>query len=511
MQKWNDDHIKLDFLKDEEKAPTQISGRYKIMIADDDEEVHAVTKMILKDFVFEGKGLEFIDTFSGEETIEALKKHPDTAVLFLDVVMESNHTGLEVASYLRNHLKNNLTRIVLRTGQPGEAPEETVIKEYDINDYRLKTEMTVKRLFTTIYTALRGYRDLVRIQKHKRGLEKIIETSANLFQHNTLNAFLTSILAQLSGFYHENADMIYLRSGSGFVTMDQKEMPVIVAATGKYSPYIGKDIYSVEALKPLHGALGERYELGTQIKVVEQGFLIKSNSPNHMKNYIFIEGTHEHYDFELIKLFLANYSVALDNFILNNMVSTTQKEIIVTLGEVVESHFEETGGHVKRISEMMYGFALHLNLSYSEAEILKVASTMHDIGKVAIPDAILKKKGPLSAEEFKVIQTHPLIGHQILSKSDLQILKVAAEIAHRHHEKFDGSGYPGGLNGQSIPLNARMLAIVDVFDAMTHKRVYKDACSVEEALDYINKEKGKHFDPKLVDVFVTHLKDIIKL
>lgn len=510
MHKWNDD-IKLDFLKDDEYVPGEISGYYKVIIADDDDEVHAVTKMILKDFVFEGKGLKFIDAYSGEETINLLKENPDTAVLFLDVVMETKHTGLEVASYLRNELKNNITRIVLRTGQPGEAPEETVIREYDINDYRLKTEMTVKRLFTTIYTALRGYRDLVRIQKHKMGLEKIIETSANLFQHNTLNAFLTSILAQLAGFYNDDSDMIYLRSGDGFVTLDHKEVPVIVAATGKYSDYIGKDIFEIKTLGPICEALEEKSNLGTQIKVLEQGFLIKCNSPNHMKNYIFIDGTHEHYDFELIKLFLSNYSVALDNFILNNMISSTQKEIIITLAEVVESHFEETGGHIKRICEMMYRFALHLNLSFSEAEILKVASTMHDVGKVALPGAILKKKGPLTEDEFDVIKTHPLIGYQILSRSGLEILKVAAEIAFRHHEKYDGSGYPSGLKGREIPFNARMLAIVDVFDAMTHKRVYKEASTLDEAVSYLLSQKDKHFDPYLVGVFVENLEDIMKL
>lgn len=501
----------LDFLVDETPETTSVDGYYKILIADDDEEVHTITKMILSDFVFEGKGVQILDTYSGEETINVLRENPDVAVLFLDVVMENTHSGLDVVTKLRTSLGNQLTRIVLRTGQPGEAPEETVIEQYDINDYRLKTEMTVKRLYTTLFTALRGYRDLQRIEKHKKGLEKIIETSANLFQHNTLNAFLTSILSQLSGFYNDHTEMVYVRSSSGFVTMDEKNIPVIVAATGKYTAFVGKELNDVTELSAISNLFLDEGEQGTQITVVENGFLIKSNSNNHMKNYIFIEGKHENYDFELIKLFLSNYSVALDNYILNNMVSTTQKEIIITLGEVVESHFEETGGHVKRISEMMYRFALCLNQSYQEAEILKIASTMHDIGKVAIPDAILKKRGRLTPDEFEVIKTHALIGYRILSKSNLHILKIAAEIALRHHEKWDGSGYPGKIIGRNIPLSARMLAIVDVFDAMTHKRIYKEACSVEEALTYISKEKEKHFDPKLVEIFISNLNDIIEL
>ena len=228
-----------------------------------------------------------------------------------------------------------------------------------------------------------------------------------------------------------------------------------------------------------------------------------------MNNYIFIEGEQDVFDFDLINLFLTNYSVALDNYILTNMISSTQKEIIITLGEVVEKHFDETSGHVKRISEMMYKMALHMNFSYSECEVLKVASTMHDVGKIAIPDNILKKPGKLTPEEFEIIKDHPTIGYKILSQSNLEILKVAAEIALNHHEKWDGSGYPSGLSGQGIPLYSRMLAIIDVFDAMTHKRVYKEAASIDEALEYIKSQSGKHFDPKLVDIFVTHLDDIL--
>ena len=192
------------------------------------------------------------------------------------------------------------------------------------------------------------------------------------------------------------------------------------------------------------------------------------------------------------------------------MISSTQKEIIVTLGEVVEKHFDETSGHVKRISEMMYNMALHMNFSYSECEALKVASTMHDAGKIAIPDNILKKPGRLTPDEFEVMKEHALIGYKILSKSDLEILKTAAEIALNHHERWDGTGYPNGLAGQNIPLNSRMLAIIDVFDAMTHKRVYKNASHVEEAIEYIETQKGKHFNPKLVDLFIEYFEDITK-
>ena len=121
---------------------------------------------------------------------------------------------------------------------------------------------------------------------------------------------------------------------------------------------------------------------------------------------------------------------------------------------------------------------------------------MHDVGKIAISDSVLKKRGKLTPEEFKLVQEHPNIGYKILGKSELEIMKIAAEIALYHHEKYDGSGYPMGIKGRDIPLRARMMAIVDVYDALTHKRIYKEASSREEAIEYLLAERGKHFDAK---------------
>ena len=183
---------------------------YKIVVADDDEEVHRVTNMILRGFSFEGRSLQIIDTYTGAETISVFQSTPDIAILFLDVVMEKDHSGLEVVKTIREELNNSSTRIILRTGQPGEAPEEEVIRDYDINDYRLKTELTANRLKTTLYSALRNYRDIRKIEKHKTGLEKIIKTTSKIFENNTLKDFLTSILEELSNFQQDNPDILYI-------------------------------------------------------------------------------------------------------------------------------------------------------------------------------------------------------------------------------------------------------------------------------------------------------------
>lgn len=497
--------MSMDFLAKKTSAPKVVKKPYKVIIADDDREVHQITRMMLADFTFEGKGLEFINTYSGKETMEALAQNPDTAILFLDVVMEKNNSGLEVVDGLRNELKNQMTRIILRTGQPGEAPEEEVIRQYDINDYRLKTEMTMKRLFTSTYSALRSYRDLTRIDHHRKGLEKIIKASSQLFEHRSLNEFLTSILDNLASFYQEEAEILFVTQSDGFLTLKEHNESHIMAATGKYKEHLGKKLSQVKDLDPIVSLIEESKNSSHKIFHAQNGFLVKNDQNSLNDSYIYIEGAKEIYDFNLINLFLSNYDVALDRFVMEKMVSHTQKELIITLGEIVESHFDETAGHVRRIADIMYQFATILDFTASECEILKIASTMHDIGKIAIPDHILKKKGPLTAEEFAVIKQHPVIGHKILSKSNLSLLKVSSEIALYHHERFDGSGYPEGLKGTEIPLKARMLAIVDVFDAMSHKRVYKEAAPLEEVLEYLNSQSGKHFDPELLSVFIAHL------
>lgn len=519
--KWKDMDFDLDFLKEEKEIEekssekSQIFPCYKVIISDDDPEVHRITEMILKEFSFEGHSLEIIHVYNKIETEKAFREHPDAAVVLQDVVMDEKDTGLVLINYLRNELKNQFMRIILRTGQPGEAPEEKVIKEYDINDYWLKTELTVNRLKTTLFSTLRSYRDIMTIEKNRKGLERIIEASAKLFAHNSLNEFLTSILHQLSGFYQENTGIVYIRDGlrggvsNGFITMSQSDSPIVVAATGSYEKHIGKDIRTIEELIPIYKWMDEHPDNDLMINYIGNGFIVRNSGVSGQKNYIFVEGNKEICDFDLIKLFLSNYSIAFDNYILNNMISTSQKEIILTLGEIAEKHFDETGSHVNRVSTMMYNFAARTGLPHVECEKIRLASILHDIGKIGIPDSVLKKPGKLTEDEFEIIKEHTQIGSNILSGSDLDILKIAAEIALNHHEKYDGAGYPNGIKGEDIPISARMLAIVDVYDAMSHKRVYKDAKSPEEALEYISEQKGMHFDGKLVDTFLQYYREII--
>jgi putative two-component system response regulator len=186
-------------------------------------------------------------------------------------------------------------------------------------------------------------------------------------------------------------------------------------------------------------------------------------------------------------------------------------EIVQRLGRAAEYKDNETGQHVLRMSHFAQALALALGFDAHDAEELLHAAPMHDVGKIGIPDHILLKPGRLTPEEWSVMRTHSAIGADIIGQHAAGVLKMASKIALRHHEKWDGSGYPDGLVGEAIPLEARIVAIADVFDALTSVRPYKPAWSVDDAVALLRRESGKHFDPDLVETFIRILPEVLAI
>ena len=192
-------------------------------------------------------------------------------------------------------------------------------------------------------------------------------------------------------------------------------------------------------------------------------------------------------------------------------IEDTQKEVVFTMGAIGERRSEETGAHVKRVSEYSKLFALYCGINEKEAELLKQASPMHDIGKVGISDAILNKKGKLTQDEHKSMQEHAVLGYNMLKSSTRPLLQTAAIVANEHHEKYDGTGYPRGLKGEEIHIYGRITAISDVFDALGSDRCYKKAWDDEKIFSMFKSERGKHFDPKLIDIFFDNLDEFLAI
>ena len=200
---------KLVFTKKERsRQPRGEGANWRILVVDDDREVHVVTRLALKSLHFAGRGIEILSAYSAAAAREVLATKNDIAIVLLDVVMESDDAGLRLVQYIREELKNANMRIILRTGQPGQAPEEEVIVKYDVNDYKAKTELTVQKLFTTTVTALRAYDYLRGLDEHRRGLQQIIETSDSLFKKQSLQQFASGVLIQLGAFLGVGANGI---------------------------------------------------------------------------------------------------------------------------------------------------------------------------------------------------------------------------------------------------------------------------------------------------------------
>lgn len=335
-----------------------------LLVVDDEEQVHAVTQLALDGVSFQNRPVHLLSAYSAAEASAILQAEPEVALVLLDVVMETETAGLSLVRWIRRELGNSDIRIILRTAHPGHAPERRVILDYDINDYKTKTELTSERLFSTVVAGLRSYQ---------------------------------------------------------------------------------------------------------QVRAVSR---------------------------------------LLDD------VKVAQRATVFALADLAEHRDTDTGAHIRRVHDLSLAIAERLRVrghyveSLTDAflEGIGLASTLHDVGKVCVPDQILRKPGRLDEDEWSVMKAHTNAGGNILARSAALLggqgyLAMGAEIARHHHERFDGGGYPDGLAGQEIPLAARITAVADVYDALISPRPYKEAWEPAQALAAMREESGRHFDPLVLEAF----------
>jgi len=218
-------------------------------------------------------------------------------------------------------------------------------------------------------------------------------------------------------------------------------------------------------------------------------------------------------DAQLMHRMLHDQKAVLDEMVQTRTAELrrTRLQVVQQLGRAAEYRDNETGNHILRMSHISALLAKSIGWNEADCELMLHASPMHDIGKIGIPDHILLKPDKLEPEEWEIMKSHAVIGANILEGDDSDLMKCAGEIALTHHEKWDGSGYPYGLSGEAIPLTGRIAALADVFDALTSARPYKKAWTLEAAVDLIKENRGIHFDPELVTVFLEQLPEILKI
>ena len=481
---------------------------WRVLIVDDDVDVHAVTRLALRNVTFKGRELELFSAYSGAEGFQILRDTSDIALVLLDVVMESDDAGLILARRIREELNNQIVRVVLRTGQPGQAPEQRVIIEYDINDYKAKTELTTQKLFTTVISALRAYESLMMLERSRIGLGKILAGATNLYQIHSLREFASGVLNQVSAILDVGADgVLCVMSVTG-------DGPAVVAATGSYA-YLAES----EHMPPDHPLM----------PTIIKAFREKHSQFEHPANVLYIHTQEERQlcisvtppwplapiQRDLLEVFCQRIAAAFDNLYMFGQLRKAQEATVVALADLAEFRDHGTGGHVRRVQDLSTRIAQTLKQRGSDdpeltpqlIEMIGLASILHDVGKVSTPDQVLLKPAAHTPEERRVMQTHAEIGRSILERAARMVdgvsyLTYGAQIAGSHHEHFDGGGYPDGLKGRAIPLCARIVAVVDVFDALLHRRPYKEPWPYPDVVAYIRERSDTQFDPDVVSALL---------
>lgn len=481
-----------------------------ILIVDDEEEVHKISKLVLGNLTFEDRRVELLTALSASEAKTILESRDDIAVALIDVVMETDTAGLDLVKTIRDEYGNHYTRLILRTGQPGQAPEEDVIKNYDINDYKAKTELTSIKLKTVIYAALRSYRDINSIEKHRSGLQKVLKAIANTSSETNLKGLTSQLLAQIAVVLELEEDAMYC---SVLTTPAEKDDEFeVLAKTGSQFSELElneKCLLPDKIQGYFKQALSERHSIEDGDHYI--GYLEAADGEYRNLLYISKSGPLSEINKHLLEIFIDNFSKAYASLALKDEIEKSQRELVYILGEAVEVRSKETGSHVRRVGEISYILGKAYGLNSRDSELLKLASPLHDVGKVGIPDSILNKPGAFEPEERAIMETHAEIGYSMLKNSSTETLQAAAKISMEHHEHWDGNGYPQGLSGQDINVMARIAGLADVFDALGSKRCYKEPWPMSKILDIIDSSKGKQFEPKLVELLHEHIDEITAL
>jgi len=331
---------------------------WPVLIVDDEPAVHAITRFSLEDEIFEGKRFLFISAFSGVEAKEILKERNDIALVLLDVVMETDSAGLDVARWIRKDLKNNLIRIILRTGQPGQAPEKTVIVDYDIFDYKNKTELTAQKLFSSVVSGLRSYKDVLALANHSEGLKKVVESTANLFKQQYANQYASGVLMQLTSVLYHSADslLVNLCVDTDASDREKKQSQQIIAATGNFEKHVGGNYMNIIPESLQQQALASEqtiFELRENNSII---FAYKSRDNYRTILYLKYQKVVSEDDMSMIELFVQSVATAQERLRFWQETEESLNEVISVLSRTFEKHAKKGDSYftgVTRIATLL--------------------------------------------------------------------------------------------------------------------------------------------------------------
>ncbi|TCJ16372.1 DUF3369 domain-containing protein [Parasulfuritortus cantonensis] len=469
---------------------------WKVMVVDDEPDILALTRLSLSDFKFDGRGLEFLEAASAAEAKALLASHRDIAMALIDVVMETEDAGLRLVEYIRNELGNAMVRLVIRTGQPGVAPERYVIDHFDIDDYKDKTELSATRLYTTVRSALKAYRDLRAIELNRIGLERVLVAVPSLYRtaDASLQPFFEGVLTQIVGLCKLD-EASFIQTIDGIVATFDGGETTVRAVTDDFS--------SSERFESIRAACTDLVLNGKPAPDLRRDAFVEPLVVDaEPVGFVYVEpkGSLSESDRRLIQVMVQQCASALENLRLHFNLQEAYDSAIDMLAEVAEFKDKTTGDHVNRIDRLTRAIALEMGISETDAAVYGKASRLHDVGKIGIDDDILRKPGRLSPAEFEVMKRHTGIGARILDHHPS--FALAKEVAYGHHERWDGRGYPEGRPSAELPLLTRITTAADVFDALISRRPYKAAWTLADAVAEVERGAGSVFDPEVVRAFM---------
>lgn len=417
------------------------------------------------------------------ERIMSLSKDLDSSILKLPTLLSTiNSTKSE--DFIRSIKRNNLTQVITLF-------ENSLIRINGIDDLRFQNNL--KNINNEFFQV----KDLIelfivskqRLLEEQSRFENLIRKSEqiNLDIIDTINS-LNDISSQIKIDILEHSDNVSKTTTSTIIIVGLASLLLLALAAATLIYRINFPLEFI--IQYIEKIVNEKKDLSSKLPIFTNDEFGKlSSSFNNMTSTI-DENIHE-----------------IES--LNKEIEDTQKEVIFTMGAIGESRSKETGNHVRRVAEYSRILALKYGLDKKTSELLKEASPMHDIGKVGIPDNILKKPAKLDSDQWEVMRTHTQLGYDMLKHSQRNILKAAAIVAHEHHEKWDGSGYPRGLKGDEIHIYGRITAVADVFDALGSDRCYKKAWPIEDIKKFFKENRGTHFDPLLVDILFENFDEFL--
>lgn len=473
---------------------------WKILIVDDEPEVHAVTKLALSDFHFLGRGLEFYSAYSGAEACDLIQTHPDAAIVLLDVVMETDDAGLNVARYIRDELGNRYTRIILRTGQPGQAPERTVIVNYDINDYKSKTELTAQKLFTAVMASLRSYRDIISIVHSRDGLEKVIASMHDLFALQSMDHFISGLVQQLGWLIGGARQTLY-------ATLDKRkksgELSILAAYGEDADQLVGQPI---KAALPKE-TLVELTEVMNSHSIYYADDFVLAYCPSKYQPQgalLCLTGLSQPLndkERELLEVFAANVQVALDNTICAQDNDALLVELMVRLAELEQETYALYPKRRTLFANIVAQLADLLALPAAVKQQLGTAAGLYErIESLFIPTAEQDSPWLLPYQQRLLRAIQPL------QNIDNEIIAVVVRALSERLERYDGLGLPYGKQGQEIALATSILCVARLFYELAQQDI-----ALEDISARLAEERGSYFPPELIDLMAQHAHTLYEL